>query len=310
MSTDNIIVSIIIPAYNEEQYIDETLRSIDNHHPPLPYEVIVVDNNSTDRTIEKAKSHGVSVISCLDGTIAAVRNYGVKVSRGKYLIFLDADVLVTEQWQFGIQKIIDILINNPLQVTGSRCLPIDETSWLNRYWFGLLKKHTGTYINSGHLITSRLLFDNIHGFTEDLTTAEDYDFCQKAKSIGAPIIESSMIPVFHVGYPTTVGEFIKRERWHGIQDAHTIESFIASKVAILAGFNLVGLIVSALIAIFTVNITPILIYLLGIYILCIVLSIAKFRTYNPISVFNTAIIFYLYITGRSLSIIDRFALRI
>ena len=218
METKSILFSIIIPAYNEEEYLAETLLAIHHFPPPSPYEVIVVDNNSTDSTADIANKLSAQVINSTDKTIAAVRNRGAEASYGTFLIFLDADVKVTKDWHLGMPDILEKLIDNPLLVTGSRCLPPDNTTWLNRYWFTRLSSHKGPYINSGHLITSRLLFDRIDGFSESLSTAEDYDFCMKAQSIKAPILHSDIIPVIHDGYPTSIIGFINRERWPGPED--------------------------------------------------------------------------------------------
>ncbi|MEO1654685.1 MAG: TIGR04283 family arsenosugar biosynthesis glycosyltransferase, partial [Bacteroidota bacterium] len=87
-------VSIIIPAYNEEAYICKTLKSIACLHP-APFEVILVDGQSEDRTCEKATSFNLKVISSEKGR-ARQMNRGAEVARGQYLCFIHADTWVPE----------------------------------------------------------------------------------------------------------------------------------------------------------------------------------------------------------------------
>jgi len=92
------IVSIIIPAYNEEKFIGKTLESVKNaiqkYGNPDAVEVIVVNNNSSDRTEEIAKGYSTKVVFEKENHIAKARNSGVSCATGKYLIFLDADTLI------------------------------------------------------------------------------------------------------------------------------------------------------------------------------------------------------------------------
>jgi glycosyltransferase involved in cell wall biosynthesis len=91
------VISIIIPAYNEEALLVPTLRAVRESADAtgVPYEVIVVDDGSTDRTAEIAKAGGARVVSVNLRQIGAARNAGAKVAAGDLLIFVDADTLVS-----------------------------------------------------------------------------------------------------------------------------------------------------------------------------------------------------------------------
>jgi len=185
MSTNNTIASVIIPAFNEEQHIQNTLQALkinDN------LDIIVVDNGSTDKTAKIAKLMGVKVIDFPVGTIAAVRNRGVKEATNDILIFIDADISVSADWHEKLSTVIKYLQESFMTVTGSRVQSSERSNWLHKYWFSELTSYEAPYINSGHLITSRYLFEKIHGFSENLETAEDYDFCQKAVKAGMTIM--------------------------------------------------------------------------------------------------------------------------
>lgn len=87
------LYSIIIPAYNEEKWIDSTLATVEKATGMLnaPGEIIVVDNNSTDSTARIAASHNVRVVFEPINQISRARNAGARHAQGRFLVFLDAD---------------------------------------------------------------------------------------------------------------------------------------------------------------------------------------------------------------------------
>ena len=84
-------VSVVIPAYNAERFIGEAIESVlAQTHPP--FEVVVVDDGSTDATATVARGYpGVTLIQRENGGIGAARNTGVAAATGDWLAFLDAD---------------------------------------------------------------------------------------------------------------------------------------------------------------------------------------------------------------------------
>ncbi|MCP4322827.1 MAG: glycosyltransferase [Alteromonadales bacterium] len=303
---DKIVVSFIIPAFNEADMIVDTLAQLHKFAPNVGYEVIIVDNGSKDNTVELAQSYNDTVVSCPTGTIAAVRNCGVNASSGSILVFLDADVKLTQQWQDNIGRAIENINSNPILLTGSRCSPPENNNTLNNHWFNLLvESNSATYINSGHLITSRILFDKISGFDEVLRTAEDHDFCVRAKQLGALIISNSDLKVFHDGYPTTYAQFIKRERWHGREDFKTATSLIKSKVALVICLHLLVFICCILIALTAEAMFGLLAYIISMASFSVLLTAYKFKLSTVPSIAKTSFIHYLYIIGRTCSLLDR-----
>ena len=91
------ILSIVVPAHDEEAFIGRTLDAIHvaAEATGLPYEVIVVDDGSTDATAEIARGRGARVVSVVVRQIAAARNAGARVANGEMLVFVDADTIVT-----------------------------------------------------------------------------------------------------------------------------------------------------------------------------------------------------------------------
>jgi glycosyltransferase involved in cell wall biosynthesis len=293
--------SVIIPAFNEEMHIKETLKALLINKE---LEIIVVDNGSTDLTAEIATQLGARVLDFPSGTIAAVRNHGVKNSNSEILIFIDADVRVSHRWHEMLNTVIQKLHESPLMVTGTRVQPSEKDNVLSKYWFSELANYSAPYINSGHMITTRKLFDKIDGFSDNLETAEDYDFCKKATKAGAVIHDNPDLVVMHDGYPDSLAGFIQRERWHGRQDVKNMRLFLDSKIAWFASLNLI---------LFTVAVVKTLAgaslalpaYLILMYAISFLLTVYKFGLKKLKYMLIMPVIFYFYLCGRSLALVDR-----
>src|SRR3989304_2760272 len=95
---DKFAISVVVPAYNEEQYISSCLAAISNQDFRSSYEIIVVDNSSEDRTAEIARSFGARVLTETRRTAAAARRRGFAEARGDIIATTDADTLVPTNW--------------------------------------------------------------------------------------------------------------------------------------------------------------------------------------------------------------------
>jgi glycosyltransferase involved in cell wall biosynthesis len=89
------VISFVVPAHNEEACLGATLRALDQAARDVgePFEVIVVNDASTDRTASIAQEHGVRVINVQNRQIAATRNAGARAAKGEVFFFVDADTL-------------------------------------------------------------------------------------------------------------------------------------------------------------------------------------------------------------------------
>lgn len=92
-------VSFIIPAWNEEAVLGRTLRALTSaaQNLPMPWEIVVADDASDDRTAEIAREHGARVVTAHYRQIAATRNNGARAALGDLLVFIDADTWVNPQ---------------------------------------------------------------------------------------------------------------------------------------------------------------------------------------------------------------------
>lgn len=92
------MISFMVPAYNEEQCLAETLDALHAAARELgeAYEIVVADDGSTDQTAAIAAHKGAVLVSVTNRQIAATRNSGAQVAKGEWLIFVDADTVVNE----------------------------------------------------------------------------------------------------------------------------------------------------------------------------------------------------------------------
>ncbi|PHS01384.1 MAG: hypothetical protein COA80_02230, partial [Leeuwenhoekiella sp.] len=229
-------VSFVIPCFNEEIFIGSTIDSINANFfsKEIPYEIIVVDNRSEDRSALIAIERGAKVVYSESNTVSAVRNDGCRVATGQIFIFLDADVVIDDNWIEIFLEHMERLIRNN-DVVGSHCsVPETIKGPLKEWYFRIENDDRDTHIGSGHMLIGRKLFFLLEGFNPSLVSGEDYDLCKRAKAEGAELVVDSRLKAFHLGYPTTIKEFVRREVWHGLGDVQNFQKFIVSKPAVAA----------------------------------------------------------------------------
>ena len=174
-----MIYSIIIPTYNEEEYLPVLLKSI-KEQSFSSYEVIVADANSTDKTREIAESYGCTVV---DGGLPAVgRNNGAKIAKGEILLFLDSDLKLTDDY---LRDVLYEFRNEHLGIAISQMEPLSEKTedkvlheMANKFMVSVenIKPHgAGCY----GIIAKKSLHDKCGGFDESLNFGEDTDYIER-----------------------------------------------------------------------------------------------------------------------------------
>jgi glycosyltransferase involved in cell wall biosynthesis len=206
-------ISVVVPAYNEAGRIADCLASLRDEAATVPLEIIVVDNGSTDSTAELARAQADQCLVLPGHTVGALRNAGVAAARADVIAFIDADCTVRPGWASAVLCSLEL----GACVTGAKCGVPDQSSWMERVWFGHGQRGRtpASYVNSGNMAVRRDDFAAIGGFDATLTSGEDYEFCQRA-AVRGPIISDDRIGVVHHGNPKRVREFYRRERWHGL----------------------------------------------------------------------------------------------
>ena len=175
--------SIIIPAYNEEMYIENTLKSIPKNKET---EIIVVCNACTDNTEIIAKKYA-KVISLKEKNVSKARNIGAKESKGNILIFLDADTCLTKN---SLKEIESSL--NYSSIGTCKVLPDNKKL---KYRIAMKIKNLFLWFpwTSGIIYCNKKIFKKINGFNENLTINEDSDFVKRAVKYGKFSIADSYV---------------------------------------------------------------------------------------------------------------------
>lgn len=297
-----IDISVVIPCLNERQNIETVLSSLDNElqQGGFTYEIIVVDNGSTDGSVEIAKTYNATVLFSSSTTVAGVRNLGAEKANGKTLVFVDADVVVQPSWGKTLRHIFQNTNNLRNMITGSNCSVPDNIKPLLYSWYkGISSDVRNTHLGTGHMIVSKDCFNKIGGFNTDLVSGEDYDFCLRGKKKGVPVISDPRLVACHLGYPAKIYGFIKREIWHGASDYRSWKSIINSKVAI-CGIIFLIINILMLIALF-VNIMTFFILMILLIAIIIYVNFYKFG-FGGLSEFSKrSIVSYIYLLCRGLS---------
>lgn len=301
---DEILLSFVIPAFNEREHIGGVIQSISTAAEGLPHEIIVVDNGSDDATGQLAEDAGARVLVRPGITISALRNAGGAVAHGRILAFIDADVYLEKDWGENAKPVIQYLLAEGMVITGSTYGVSERAGFLGKAWFEpIVKKPSTKYINGGHLIIRSDAFKLLGGFDESLETGEDYEFCQRARKAGAEIVNNPALRVIHEGYPGTLAAFFRRERWHGRGDYGSVVSILSSKPAILS-LAQSSLLLSSLPPIFlSMNFTLFLVYLLFVLAICTTSAVHRCRgTLHKTPV--CTLLYFIYFMARTLAFLD------
>ncbi len=182
-------LSVIIPAWNEEKYIGRAIASLKRAAAVYERErggvaeIIVVDNNSSDRTADVARQHGARVVFEPVNNIGKARNAGARTARGKYIAFCDADNEVTENL---LVLIHDHLENPKIAGGGTWIEPARRNLKINFFYFlwGIYVRLSGVGVGMMHC--RRADFEAFGGFDETIYAAEDVQLAYDLKKIGKP----------------------------------------------------------------------------------------------------------------------------
>lgn len=191
------LISVVIAAYNEEKNLPSCLQSLkDQDFPKDNFEIIVVDNNSTDKTAEIAKSFGAKVLleKKQGNTFAA--KLGMDSASGEIIAMLDADTIADKNWLSEIYKIFQ----NPKIVaatgmgyvkSGSKLMDFFERlfyEYFLKFHYLIGKPH----ITGFNLAVRKTAYDKIGGINPRFTMSPDIDLGLRIKKEGKVVFDKNM----------------------------------------------------------------------------------------------------------------------
>jgi glycosyltransferase involved in cell wall biosynthesis len=184
-----IKISVIIPAFNEEKFLGNCLLSL-KEQDFKDFEIIVVDNNSTDKTGEIAKKLGALLVFEKNQGVAFARNKGAKIANGEILVFTDADTILPKNWLSKIKE--EFEKDKELIAFGGSCQfysgPISvklASKFLLKPFLFLDKSFSGGFNLMGcNMAIKKEAFLRVGGFNENLKLNEDVEISYRLRKIG------------------------------------------------------------------------------------------------------------------------------
>lgn len=181
-------ISVIIPTYNEEKYIETCLRSLESQDFSGNYEVIVSDGSSTDGTIRIAERFADRVIVDRKDTIAYGRQVGSHAARYHVLAYTDADTFIPSDW---LSNLASSLEDGRVVGVHGKLLPLDGNRLENDFCKYVLPPYSQLMVNinkpsvpGSNFAVRKKAFNKVKGFNTKLVTGEDVDLCNRIKSLG------------------------------------------------------------------------------------------------------------------------------
>ncbi|MFC3415900.1 glycosyltransferase family 2 protein [Algoriphagus hitonicola] len=206
-----MLVSVIIPCYNQANYLKETVQSVlKSSYEPI--ELIIVNDGSTDNSLKIAEDLAaqfpeVFVLSQKNSGVAVARNHGIQQARGEYILPLDGDDLISDQY---IEKAVRVLQENPsVKVVYAKAVKFDSSG--TKAWN--LKAFSRYALARDNMIYVAALFrkkdwEACGGFSEDMTMGrEDWEFWIKMLKNEGEVVQLPFVGFF---YRLTPGSKRKR----------------------------------------------------------------------------------------------------
>jgi len=237
LTTPSYDCSIIIPTWNKVELTRQCLTALASHTKDMSFEVIIVDNGSTDGTPELLRTLGGDVQLILNNEnlgFAKACNQGAVLARGKHLVFLNNDTIPQAGWLNAL--VMEAESDASVGIVGSKLLYPDGTvqhagvvrDVEHRLPYHIYKSFAGEHpavnqrrefqiVTAACFLISRSLFQEVGGFDEGYVNGfEDADLCLKVRERGYLVIYQPRSAVIHLKSQTTgrkVHEGINADRF-------------------------------------------------------------------------------------------------
>ncbi len=222
------IISIIIPCYNEEKHIIKCINSILNQkNIKIKYEIIIIDDGSKDNTINKINDFilkhpdkKIKLIKLNHAGPAKARNTGIKNSKGKIVLFIDADCIASPLW---INTLIKRIEKGDVVGVGGTYRTLTPSKKISDFiGLDIEFRHNsiGNYtdfVGSYNVCFLKSVLIEVNGFDESFkaANAEDNDLCYRISKLNYKIAFEPNAWVSH-HHPTSITQFIKQQFTRGM----------------------------------------------------------------------------------------------
>ncbi|MEO7297851.1 MAG: glycosyltransferase [Verrucomicrobiota bacterium] len=184
LTCNEMKISIVMPAFNEEKLIEQSLSAVGTalsafHQLDWETEIIVCDNNSTDRTSEIARDAGAKVVFEPINQIGRARNCGAAAATGDWLLFVDADSFPTAQLLGEVAKVIE----SGQAIAGGSTVRLDSSNATARFFTQLwnVTSRVLHWVAGSFIFCEAAAFRKVGGFNHQFFTGEELDLSKRLK---------------------------------------------------------------------------------------------------------------------------------
>jgi len=195
-------ISVVIPAYNEEKYLPQCFKALNNQRFSLPYEIIVVDNNSSDLTAKIARKMKARVVFEKKKGVGPARQRGTVIAGAPIIAQLDADTMPDASWLSEIYKMFST--DKDKQIIGvSGPMPFFDATWPTKFLvnqiydklvFQVLPLFCGNaFFRGGNFAFRKSVWKDVGGYSLEAAWHEDLELAKRLKNKGEIIFNPRQI---------------------------------------------------------------------------------------------------------------------
>jgi len=177
-------ISVVVPAFNEEKLIEKSLRAIGGaldsfHKQGWETEIIICDNNSTDRTAKIARAAGAKVVFESINQIGRARNCGAAAATGDWLLFIDADSFPSAELLSEVAKVIA----SGKAIAGGSTVRLETANCTARFFteFWNTISRVLHWVAGSFIFCEAAAFRAVGGFNNEFFTGEELDLSKRLK---------------------------------------------------------------------------------------------------------------------------------
>jgi GT2 family glycosyltransferase len=213
---DEHTVTFVVPVRNDAVRLKRCLESITADARGFSHEIIVMDHQSSDDSLDVARRCGARVATRGTANVAALRNEGVALARAPVIAFIDADHQVSPGW---LGAALGSLREPGVGAVGAPYHAPPDGTWVQRTYDGLRRhpdrKEPAEWFGAGNLAVRREAFRAAGGFDTRLESCEDVDLCFRIRAAGWQLMSVPEMHSVHHGDPPTLGRLFLSELWRG-----------------------------------------------------------------------------------------------
>ena len=199
-------VSFVVPVRDRAELLDRSLAAIHRAAHAIEHDIVVVDDRSSDDSRAVAISAGARVVDAHGEPLGALRNLGAQVAGGDLLAFVDADVLLSDEW---VTVALDVFGDVRTAAAGAHYRAPHDANWVQRTYDlmrrRVQRRRSVRWVPGGALAIRSDAFHAVGGFDPTLSSCEDVDLCRRLRAAGRRIVSDPGLDSIHCGDPETLG---------------------------------------------------------------------------------------------------------